>query len=161
MGNILVADIETDGFDPSVIWVVGIFDYDTGKYQSYYGDDVVEGLVRLAEADLVVGHNFIRYDAHHIRRMTDGLIDIPKSKIYDTFEKSTKLFSKMVSKHGLRAWGDLFQFSKGDHSDFSKFSPEMVTYCKRDVLITVMLFELCMLEEGLITQPRHQITEAM
>lgn len=160
MNEILIADLETDGFDPTRIWVVGILDYGTGEYRSYTGDDVVEGLVRLMEAGLVVGHNFKKFDAAQIRRLTDGLIDIPNDRIYDTYEKSSKIFGKHVKKHGLRAWGELFEFEKGDHSDFSRLSPEMITYCERDVRITAKLFELLLQAEGLIEGPPQMLTEA-
>ncbi len=141
MSKILVADIECDGFSPSVIWVLGILDWETDTYTSYTGEDVAEGLMRLAEADLAVGHSFKSFDAKQIKRLTDGLIDLPEDKIYDTCEKSRKLLKEDMQKHGLKEWGEIFGFPKGDHSDWTQLSPEMITYCERDVRLTRMLFD--------------------
>jgi hypothetical protein len=94
----------------------------------------------LMEADLVVGHAFKTFDAPQIKRLTDGLVDIPLDKIYDTCEMSRKLVKEM-QKHGLREWGEIFDFPKGDHSDFSKLTPAMLVYCERDVRLTRKIFD--------------------
>ncbi len=143
MTKVLVADIEADGLKPTTIWVVGVLDWETDEYTSYTGDDIPEGLVRLMEADLVVGHNFRGYDAPQIERLTGGLVTIDRTKIWDTCDKSRKLV-KELKKHGLKEWGEIFGFPKGDHTDWSRLSPEMEVYCERDVRLTRKVFDFLM-----------------
>lgn len=64
-------DIETNGFMPDVnkIWMLVIQDADTKEifsYSSYSGapnhSKIREGLEKLHEADVLIGHNIIGYD---------------------------------------------------------------------------------------------------
>lgn len=142
--NILVGDLETDGFDPSIIWVVGVLDYHTDEFVAYTGEDVAEGLMRLAAADVVIGHNFIGYDARISEKLTDGLISFDQERIADTLIMGRKLLPDM-RKQKLEVWGEILglpkiQFNEG----FDKFVPSMVPYCKRDCEVTKMVFDFLM-----------------
>lgn len=141
--SILVGDIETNGFKPSIIWVVGIIDYNTRKFKSYTGDAVAEGLLRLAEAECVIGHNFKDYDAKQIERLTDGLVTIDNEKIVDTLELSRKV-EPTLSNHKLETWGEILGRPKIDFKRFDKFDPLMVPYCRRDCEINLDLFNYLM-----------------
>jgi DNA polymerase III alpha subunit (gram-positive type) len=143
--SILVGDLETNGLKPTKIYVVGIKDMETGEYKSYVGDDEVpEGLMRLAEADIIIGHNFKSYDAKVIENLTDGLIKLDESKIIDTVELSRKLFKQMPN-HRLETWGEIFEFPKIKYDKgFDNFHPEMVPYCERDVELNAVLYEFMM-----------------
>jgi DNA polymerase III alpha subunit (gram-positive type) len=142
---ILVGDLETNGLRPNRIWVVGIKDVETGEYTSYVGDEEVPiGLMRLAEADIVIGHNFKGYDAKVIENLTDGLIKIDNSKIVDTVELSRKLFPELEN-HKLETWGDVFEFPKIKYDKgFEQFHPDMVPYCERDVELNAVLYQFMM-----------------
>lgn len=148
--SILIADLETDGLKPSVIWVLGVLDWETDVYTAYTEDEIPVGMLRLLEADMVVGHCFQSFDAPVIEKLTDGLINIPSSKIYDTCSKSQKLV-KGMRNHKLKEWGEILGFPKGDHSDFSKLTPEMLVYCERDVRLTRKLFDFLLEVEGIQT----------
>ncbi|RYD64010.1 MAG: hypothetical protein EOP83_10800 [Verrucomicrobiaceae bacterium] len=143
--TIIVADLETNGLKPDTIWVVGIKDVETGEYTSYVGEEEVPlGLMRIAEADIVIGHNFKGYDAKVIANLTDGLIKLDESKIIDTCELSRKLFREMPN-HKLETWGDIFEFPKIKYDKgFEKFHPDMVPYCERDVELNAVLYEFMM-----------------
>lgn len=143
--TIIIADTETNGLrNPSVIWVLGILDYETEEYDSYTGDAVSEGLLRLMDADLVVGHNWRKYDEVHIERLTEGLITVPDERIVDTLELSRKLVK--MKNHGLETWGEMFNLPKIKDTvpDFDSFHPAMIPYCERDVRITKLVFDLMM-----------------
>jgi hypothetical protein len=43
--------------------------------------------------------------------------------------------------HSLRSWGERLKFPKGDHNDWTKVTPEMITYCQQDVRVTEKLYE--------------------
>jgi DNA polymerase-1 len=154
LSEYLLGDIETNGLKPDRIWMVGIIDLVTDEYTAYIGDDEVPvGLMRLAEAELVVGHNFKGYDAPVIKRLSDGLIDL--TRVEDTLDLSRRLFPNR-SSHSLEAWGLEFGYPKLHFKDFSKFSPEMVPYCERDVRLNKRLYEFLLdkeeifLREGVI-----------
>lgn len=138
----LVADIECNGFKPDRIWVLGIYDLDLKVYQSYVGDDEVpNGLLRLLDADIVVGHYFKGFDAKVIRDLTEGLVNIPNEKIHDTVEIGRALFPNMPDQK-LQSWGEILGFPKLDYDGgFDEFNPDMVPYCQRDVELNAALYE--------------------
>jgi hypothetical protein len=138
--SILIGDIETDGLKPSVIHMVGVLDYDTDEYTSYHGEDLVDGLLRLSEADLVIGHNFIGYDIKNIERMTNKLVMFDRRKVVDTLDLSRRY--ALLENHKLKTWGEMFEFPKGDHSDFSRYTKAMDIYCERDCRLTKLVFDL-------------------
>jgi DNA polymerase III alpha subunit (gram-positive type) len=139
--EILVGDLETNGLKPNIIWAVGVIDMNTDEYTAYVGEDEVPiGLMRLAQADRVVGHNFRGYDAKVIRDLTEGLITIDDAKIDDTVELSRVLFPEMPN-HKLGTWGEIFGFPKLDFKNFDKFDPEMLPYMERDVRLNKMLYQ--------------------
>lgn len=141
MGEVLVADLETNGIDPSRIWVVGVLNVETDEYTSYVGDDIPEGLMRIAEADLVIGHYFKKYDAKVINKLTEGLITLQEDKIIDTVELSRSLFSDLPN-HKLKTWGDIFEYPKIDYDKgFEEFHPEMLPYCERDVRLNKRVYD--------------------
>jgi len=146
MSGVIVCDIEADGLSPSVIWMIGVLDLDTDQYESYHGDRIVEGLMRLEEADMIVGHYFRGYDAKVIRELTQGLCVIEDDRIVDTCELSRSLFPELPN-HKLSTWGKILGFPKGDYSDWSCYSPEMDAYCERDVRLCGRIFEF-MMESG-------------
>ena len=139
--SILIADLETNGFTPDTIWVVGILDYDTDEFRSYTGEDVAEGLMRIAEADLVIGHNFGVYDAAVIDKLTDGLIIIDVDRIVDTLAMGRRLLPEM-KKQSLEEWGDILGLPKIVFNEgFDRFHPKMVPYCERDCRLNKRVFD--------------------
>lgn len=147
--SILVADLETNGFKPNKIWVVGVLDVETDEYTAYTGDDVAVGLMRLVEADLVIGHNFREYDAKVISKLTERVIEIPNEKIIDTLELGRMLFPDMPN-HRLATWGEMLGLPKIEYTGgFDEFHEDMLPYCKRDVVLNKLLYEflLSQLEE--------------
>lgn len=96
---------------------------------------------------IYIGHNFIAYDAVMLNRFWDARI--PASRIVDTFLLS-QLYNPSYPKpkgmpgkkgpHSLEAWGIRLKYGKIDFHDFSHFSPEMLTYCMKDTILTALLF---------------------
>lgn len=146
--SILVADLETNGLDPSLIWVVGVLDYDTDEFRAYTGEDVAEGLMRLAEADLVVGHNFLTYDAPVIEKLTDGLIVLDRERIVDTLQLGRKLLPEMKCQK-LEEWGNILGLPKIVFTEgFHRFHPNMIPYCERDCRLDKNVFDFLMSYEA-------------
>lgn len=141
--TILVADIETDAiWKPSTIHMLGVLDYDTDEFTAYVGEDeVAAGLLRLQEAERIVGHNFRSYDKKEIERLTDGLILLPDEKIDDTLEIARALFPHLEN-HKLKTWGEILGLPKIEYEgDFRRFTPEMIPYCERDCRVNKVLYE--------------------
>lgn len=139
--SILVADLETDGFNPSIIWVVGILDYTTDEFTAYTDENVAEGLMRIAEAELVIGHNFLGYDAEVAEKLTGGLIQIDREKVYDTLLMGRQLLPDMKCQK-LAEWGDLLGLPKIVFNEgFESFHPLMVPYCERDCRLNKRVFD--------------------
>lgn len=141
--DILIGDIETDSLTPTVIHMVGVLDYNSNQFTSYVGEDVAEGLVRLAEADLCIGHNFIGYDAKHIERLTEGLVLFERPKIVDTLDLSKRLMPTLPN-HKLATWGDFFGYPKLPAPIFDRFTPAMIPYCERDCRLNKRVFDYLM-----------------
>jgi len=154
--SLLIADLECDSLKPTTIHMVGVLDYDSDEFYDYHGDEVVDGLLRLAEAKKVIFYNGRGYDVPVIERLTNGLVKIKPSQIIETLDLSRK-YAKLDS-HKLKTWGDLFGFPKGDHTDFTKWSPAMSIYCERDCRLTKLVFNL--LNELAVEQGRPCLVES-
>ena len=142
--TVLVADLETNGFDPDTIWVVGVLDYDSDDFRAYTGEDVAEGLLRIMEADLVIGHNFIDYDAGVAERLTGGMISLDRERIVDTLKLGRKLLPDMKCQK-LEEWGEILGLPKIKFNEsFERFHPSMIPYCERDCRLNKMIFDFLM-----------------
>ena len=128
-------DAETNGLKPTKVWVVVTMQ--DGELQEHYDAESLEYALR--GHDDVVGHNLLGYDIPVLKRLWD--IDINKERVKDTLVMSRLANPQLDGGHSLRAWGERLQFPKGDHSDWSQLSPEMVQYCRRDVEVTAALYK--------------------
>lgn len=138
--SILIADLECDSLKPSTIHMAGILDWETDQFTDYNGENVAEGLVRIAEADKVIFYNGLGYDVPVIERLTEGLVTIKRDRVIECLDLSRRYVT--MKNHKLATWGDLFDFPKGDHSDFTRYSKEMSVYCERDCRLTKLVFNL-------------------
>jgi hypothetical protein len=138
----VTADSETNGIKPTRVFMVGVQCLITGQYQSFVGPDAVaEAYYRMStESRIVVGHNFKSYDAKTVGKNLVG-IEIPEAVIVDTLEMSRDLFPKMKN-HKLETWGVIAGLPKLKSPLFEDYSPEMDTYCERDVRSNTASFSI-------------------
>jgi|21_taG_2_1085346.scaffolds.fasta_scaffold03760_3 DNA polymerase I-like protein with 3'-5' exonuclease and polymerase domains len=121
------------------IWCIVAIDEHNKQY-IFKPDKIKEGIEFLKSADTLIGHNIIGFDIPVIH-MLHGVDLYKHCKITDTLVLS-QLFNPSRDKgHNLKSWGDKFGFPKGDHTEFDKFSEEMLTYCIRDTEINVKILE--------------------
>ena len=165
-----VFDIETNGLLDTVdkLHSIVLKDIDTGEVKSYadayrkdgFGLDM--GLAVLRQANGLVGFNSIRFDLPVLNKLhplfkfnqvhTDLLVcsrlmftDMARLDSSSSWGNKSRVPKDCVGRHSLKSWGYRLGVLKGDFSDtsdFSEWSPEMQTYCVRDVEITYLLWKL-------------------
>ena len=135
----LVFDIETDGLTPTKIHCIVAMDVDTKDMFTFDNTQLDEGYNMLQSATKLIGHNISCFDVPVLERLVG--IDFTGIKIVDTLVLS-RLFKPIREQHhGLLAWGYRLGFLKGqlgqpeDKTVWAHYTPEMLEYCKRDVLL--------------------------
>ncbi len=157
-----VYDVECNGFleEATCIHCIAIGDMDTMEVESFGPDRIAEGVKKLQEADLRIGHNIIRFDDQIIAKVTG--IKLDPSNTYDTLIASRLIFGNLdeldviqrqptnlkKGSHALGAWGIRLGLHKLDFTGgFEKWTPEMQTYCEHDVLVNMRLFSHLMKQQ--------------
>lgn len=172
MGRAYVFDIETNGFleKLNTIHSLVLQDVETGEVFSFHKTrDVTRGLEMLMEADLIVGHNIIKFDIPAITKVFPWF-KIDKKKVFDTLVASrliwtnladtdqikikrnqTELVRKFIGSHGLEAWGLRLGNWKGDYAKtmeaegkdpWASWNQMMQDYCEQDVAVNYDLYQL-------------------
>lgn len=147
--NHWAADIEADGLldEATKIWCVTLENVLTGEtFSTTTADSFLEFLEGHPDA-LFVGHNFLAYDTVMLNRFWKAGIGVKRvvdtfvlSQVYNpSYPKPPGLTGKK-GPHSLEAWGIRLKFPKGDFTDFSAFSDEMLKYCANDTSLTRKLF---------------------
>lgn len=134
----LLLDIETDGLNPTRIWCACAKVLDGAEY-SFTEETGYHGLATLvAGSARVVMHNGIHFDRPVLKRLAG--VDIPFDRVVDTLVYS-RLFNAGLESHSLDAWGKRLGFPKGDHSEWDRFTPEMLEYCRNDTRVLERLYK--------------------
>ena len=157
-----IFDIETDGlFDVCTkIHCLVLKDVDNNKILSLPVD---EALDKLSKADVIIGHNIIKFDIPVIKKLYPNFKT--EAKIFDTLVATRLLFPDVkekdfqrkdfprdcIGRHSLKAWGNRIGNYKAEFdTDWKTFTPEMLEYCKQDVEVTYNLYK--MIEEKTYSQ---------
>ena len=148
--QIFSCDIETDGINATKVWCIAVHNHYDEKTKVWYpeqGWDINENgsfndWVQSEEVDTIVFHNGIAFDVP----VLEGLCgtDFSNVRVEDTLILSQLDNPRREGGHSLSNWGEYLGFSKGDHSDWSKLSTEMVDYCIRDTEITTKVYKIMM-----------------
>jgi len=159
----LVFDIETDGLDPSQIFCIVAQDVDTMDVFTFDNTQLEEGYGLLRSATKLIGHNVIGYDIPVIKKLTG--IDLFDKKIVDTLVLSRLFKPTREGNHGLEGWGYRLGFRKGDFGQqedaWDAYTPQMLEYCKNDVLLNTKVYEALKLESRGFTPQSVQIEHAV
>ena len=134
----LVLDIETN-LAHDVIWCCVTLHRETGEIKVW---KTKEGLNEyLRDADTIIGHNLIAFDAPVLNRVWKT--KIMASQCADTLLLSRLSDSARDGGHSLDAWGKTLGFEKIEFSDYDGgLTQEMITYCIRDVELTSKVYDV-------------------
>lgn len=173
-----IADTETNGLldDLDTIHSLVLRDVDTGELVGSYHDafdmtlgcrpTIQDGLAQMNKADVIVGHNWIKFDAHAIAKVypdfkptyvvRDTLLlsrlQFPELKQTD-FKRFKKgiLPGQFIGRYSLESWGHRLGLHKGDYSKdmkakgldpWSSWNIDMQEYCELDTEVTLALLRL-------------------
>jgi len=121
---------------------------------------VIQGVKQLEQADVLIGHNIIGYDIPLIKEQFPDFA--PTGEVLDTLvlsrlfyphiaerdyeRRPTGMPQRLYGRHSLEAWGYRLKCFKGDFGkhdgNWAEYTPEMLSYCIQDTLVTAKLYEL-------------------
>ena len=142
----IVFDIETDGLDPSKVWLVWVYERDTKEFVLFVGDTVnnfTQYIKDMGECK-VIGHNIIAYDIPVCERLLNT--NFSKCQVVDTLVMSRLAKPDRLGGHSLDSWGESLNFAKGDYDDWLNFSQAMVDYGKQDVALNERVYQILLNE---------------
>jgi len=151
-----VFDIEADGLLNTIthIWMVVFKKVDEDLFVVFTDDDDShKPLSELPQwvadnVSMLIAHNGIRYDLPALNKVLG--YSLPEDiKVIDTLIVSRMNDwpnKRLKGRHGLGAWGEFLGHKKIEFNDFSKYSNEMLTYCKQDCVVNEQIFKRVMYE---------------
>lgn len=142
MSSRIVLDIEANGLNPDKIFCIVTADVDSGQSKSYTPDMINQ--FNLDGVQEIIGHNILGYDIPVLERLLD--LDFSNIKLTDTLVLSRLFNPVRDGGHSLASWGQRLGYPKGDHTDFTQFTDEMLEYCERDVQVNVKTYKKLMIE---------------
>lgn len=137
--KIVMADIETDGINPTKIHFIRVKTND-GFALTFFDMDCFKVWVEVYQPDKWVFHNGLGFDVWHINRLVGPLIN-PRS-VVDTFVVSRLVgYSKFVT-HSLEELGEYLGIKKGKFDGpWDVCTTEMIKYGEQDVEVLEAVYE--------------------
>ncbi len=143
----IVLDIEANGLHPDKIWVIVAKEVGNGGTNSIFLADEIGRFgdwCRDNDVSCITGHNVLGYDIPVMERLIPNFRW--EGEVEDTLVMSRLANPQREGGHSLASWGNRLLFPKGEHSDWDKFSWEMVEYCQRDVDVTLKTYKQLKIE---------------
>lgn len=153
MSSRIVLDIEANGLNPDKIFCIVTADVDSGQSKSYTPDMINQ--FNLDGVQEIIGHNILGYDIPVLERLLD--LDFSNIKLTDTLVLSRLFNPVRDGGHSLAAWGQRLGYPKGDHTDFTQFTDEMLEYCERDVQVNIKTYKKLMIESDGFSEESIQL----
>lgn len=164
MMHIAFIDLETDGLveDCTRIVCMGVKHNDGPTVIAHDEERISRELFKVLQADIVVAHNMLGFDAPVIRKLmpyvefgrgmvlrdTMVLARLCEPDVRETDWVRKDFPKELHGSHSLRAWAHRIGMSKGNAldevTDFRnlQYTPELGEYCKMDVEITASLWRI-------------------
>lgn len=138
LSKYLIFDIETDDIKATKIHVCVVMEAGSGAVHVFRDAADFRRFAEAHKDHFWVGHNAISFDGPTINRLWGSTLSL--SHIVDSLVLSYLYDPRMPGGHSLAAWGERMKFPKGDFNDWTKYSEEMLVYCKQDVALTFRVF---------------------
>ena len=130
-------DIECDDLKATKIHCVCVRNLVSDEERTFYDKD---SFLAFHSRDFrYVGHNLLSFDIPNLNRLWDTGLEL--DRCCDTLVLSLLFNPALEDGHSLAAWGRRLKFPKGEISDWSECTPEMVEYCRNDVRLTCLLYK--------------------
>ena len=175
-----IFDVESDGLLSTItklhcIVLKNIEDNTVISCANHLGYPSIEtALDYISEADLLIGHNILKYDIPALAKLYPSLKLKSTCQFYDTLV-SSRLFwpelepvdrakwshieSKYIGRHSLAAWGERLGVAKIKFTENTKkedktvnpwaqWTPEMQIYCEQDVAVSDVLYRYMLSQEA-------------
>lgn len=159
----LIFDIEADNLldDVTQVWCIVTRDVDTNEVYAFDPTCIEDGLIHLASAEMLIGHNIIEYDLAVLKKLYGFEVE-DGQQILDTLVYSRTIWpdikevdfklvnkinfpQKLIGSHSLKAWGYRLGELKGDFGSdiesFGTYTTEMLEYCVQDTKVTSKLYQ--------------------
>ena len=140
-----VVDIETDSLNATKIHCIVAKHYYSNQERCWIGDECKDFANWSKGISEFVMHNGISFDAPVLNRLTGSNLKL--NQIRDTLIESQLYNPIRDGGHSLESWGERLNYNKGNFTEFSEYSDNMLEYCKRDVELTRRL-SVKLQEEG-------------
>jgi DNA polymerase I-like protein with 3'-5' exonuclease and polymerase domains len=134
----VVLDIETDQLDASVVNCIVAKNIDTNVSTVFDPSNMHVFKNWSKDIEQYIMHNGLSFDAPVLNRLLGT--NIKPSQVLDTLILSQLFNPLREGGNGLKAWGDRFNFPKGEINNFAKYTDELRKYCMQDVEITHKLY---------------------
>jgi len=133
-------DIEGDGLPSTTIWCLVAVNCKSGEtIRLTVLEEIRQFIEEKRKAGCkFVGHNIIGYDAPTLNRIAKTKLTI--GDLVDTMVLSMVYSPSFDGGHSLENWGKKLSMPKGEFSDFSYLSDEMIVYCEQDTRICREIF---------------------
>ena len=142
MSRKIILDIETDALDAKVIWCVVCKELNKGDPIHFLDKNTLQGY--LEPDDIFIAHNGLAFDFPILNKLWGTSINF--KNIQDTLIMSRLYNPERDGGHSLNNWGVMLGFRKIEFNNFSEYTPEMLEYCVRDVLLTEKVYSYLLLE---------------
>jgi DNA polymerase I len=139
-----IFDIEADGLlkEATVAWIICAHNVSTGENRHWRYDDL--GWKEVFEkASMLIGHNVCGYDLPLLFKLHKWRP--PKTcKVIDTLIWSQVLDYRRFNDegHSLETWGRALGFPKTEFSEWHQYSTKMLDYCRNDVRLSALIFDV-------------------
>ena len=141
----LITDVETNGLIYDTLYCVGFAEEDGETFhivlnwrllpygqQNFVETEEFKTIQGILERHYIVFHNAF-YD---LAVLSSFGFDLSKIEFDDTMIMSYILYPLRPEGHSLRAWGEMLNYQKDTHEDFTEYTPQMGSYCERDCSVT-------------------------
>ena len=133
--RVVFIDIETDSIDATQIYCAV-----TLENSMFTEWTTSEGLQEYLGNAVVVAHNGLSFDFPVLAKLWG--IRLKMENMRDTLTLSMMDNPARDGGHSLKAWGQRLGCEKIEFDDFSTYTPEMLEYCKQDVLLCSKVYHL-------------------